>query len=416
MDPGLSIIDARPLAAYNGWRMRGEARGGHLPGAIAFPVGWLDRLDDEAIHRLLVDKGAFDGGGIAVYGWGHEDAGRVAARLRSLGATGVAVHGPGFAALAADLTVPLEELPRCTELVHVAWLRALLDGAVSEAPPNPRWSLFHVDFGGPEAYEQGHIPGAFHLDTDLLEDPDDWDCRDPQALHDALSRLGIAHDSTVILYGRDLPADAAAVVPGRRAGQLAAVRALLLLRYAGVQDVRLLDGGFDRWVDVGHPIETVSRRPDPIRSFGAEIPGHPELLVDVDGAREILADPDGAVLVSVRSWAEHVGQTSGYATLGQVGRIPGDVWGNAGSDAYHMEHYRTIENTMRPYPEIAANWASVGITPDRHVAFYCGTGWRASEAWFYARLQGWPRIAVYDGGWLDWSRDPDRNPIAVGEP
>ena len=74
-----------------------------------------------------------------------------------------------------------------------------------------------------------------------------------------------------------------------------------------------------------------------------------------------------------------------------------------------------VDNTMRAYPEIAANWEEAGIVPDKRVAFYCGTGWRASETWFYAYLMGWPRIAVYDGGWYEWSRDPLNNPIEVGE-
>ena len=98
------------------------------------------------------------------------------------------------------------------------------------------------------------------------------------------------------------------------------------------------------------------------------------------------------------------------------GRISGDVWGNCGTDAYHMQHYRNIDNTMRAYPEIAANWADAGITRDKWVAYYCGTGWRASETWFYAYLMGWERIAVYDGGWFEWSQDPVNNPIEVGEP
>ena len=81
-----------------------------------------------------------------------------------------------------------------------------------------------------------------------------------------------------------------------------------------------------------------------------------------------------------------------------------------------MQHYRSVDNAMRPYPEIAANWAEAGITPDKWVAFYCGTGWRASETWFYAWIQGWSRIAVYDGGWFEWSQDPVNNPIEVGLP
>ena len=81
-----------------------------------------------------------------------------------------------------------------------------------------------------------------------------------------------------------------------------------------------------------------------------------------------------------------------------------------------MQHYRNVDNTMRAYPEIVANWAEAGITADKHVAFYCGTGWRAAETWFYADLLGWPRAAVYDGGWFEWSQDPINNPIEIGLP
>jgi thiosulfate/3-mercaptopyruvate sulfurtransferase len=150
--------------------------------------------------------------------------------------------------------------------------------------------------------------------------------------------------------------------------------------------------------------------------FGASIPQRPELIVDIDEAKAIIADPDGAALVSVRTWREHVGAVSGYNYIGPAGRISGDVWGNCGTDAYHMQHYRTVENTMRPYPEIAANWAENGITPDKRLAFYCGTGWRASETWLYATLMGFPQVAVYDGGWFEWSSDPVNNPIEIGDP
>jgi thiosulfate/3-mercaptopyruvate sulfurtransferase len=190
----------------------------------------------------------------------------------------------------------------------------------------------------------------------------------------------------------------------------------MLLRYAGVDDVRLLDGGYDWWVQAGHELETVDRPPTPVASFGAQVPVRPEVIVDLEEAKDILADRDGAALVSVRTWKEHIGRVSGYNYIGPAGRIAGDVWGNCGTDAYHMQHYRNVDNTMRSYPEIAANWAEAGITPDKRVAFYCGTGWRASETWFYAWLQDWPRISVYDGGWFEWSTDPLNNPIEVGEP
>ena len=138
--------------------------------------------------------------------------------------------------------------------------------------------------------------------------------------------------------------------------------------------------------------------------------------MDIDEAKAIIADKGGAALVSVRTWKEHIGRVSGYNYIDPAGRISGDVWGNCGSDAYHMQHYRNVDNTMRSYPEIVANWAEAGITADKWVAFYCGTGWRASETWLYAALQGWDRIAVYDGGWFEWSKDPVNNPIETGDP
>jgi molybdopterin synthase sulfurtransferase len=414
--PGRTLVDVRPLPAYNGWRLQGEARGGHIPGATAFPLAWLTTVDGPEIDRLLEAKAITHGREIVVYGDGAEDAGAFGSRLQALGLDGVRVYEDGWSTWAVDETLPIERLPHYDRLVHVDWLRAVLGGERPEAAPHGRFLLFHVNFGVPEEYEEGHIPGALYLDTNLLEDPATWNRRPPGVLVTALRGLGITRDTTVVVYGRDTEGDANEKWPGRRAGQIAATRAAMILRYAGVDDVRLLDGGYDWWVRAGNPLETTRRVPSPVSSFGAPIPVRPDVIVDIAEAKAILADPANAALVSVRTWNEHIGAVSGYNYIGPAGRIAGDVWGNCGSDAYHMQHYRNIDNTMRAYPEIAANWSEAGITADKWIAFYCGTGWRASETWFYAYLMGWERIAVYDGGWFEWSQDPVANPIAIGEP
>jgi thiosulfate/3-mercaptopyruvate sulfurtransferase len=415
-DPDLLLVDVRSTAAYNGWRLNQETRGGHLPGAVAFPRAWLTSVDDAEIERQLQERGALGGRSTVVYGDGPDDAADVADRLVALGQARVRVYEPGFGAWAADDVLPIERLPRYDRLVHVAWLRELLAGGRPESAPPGRHLLFHVNFGVPAEYEEGHLPTALYLDTNRLEDPATWNRRSPAELEAALRALGISHDATIILYGRDTEGDADEKWPGRRAGQIAATRAAMILRYAGADDVRILDGGYDWWVREGNPLETEIRQPTPVAAFGPRVPLRPDVIVDIDEAKEIIADPAGAALVSVRTWREHVGNVSGYNYIGPAGRIAGDVWGNCGTDAYHMQHYRTVENTMRAYPEIAANWAEAGITPDKWVAFYCGTGWRASETWFYAYLMGWQRVAVYDGGWFEWSKDPVNNPIEIGEP
>jgi molybdopterin synthase sulfurtransferase len=415
-DPDLTIVDTRPLTAYNGWRLDDETRGGHIPGAVAFPSAWLTSVDGAEIRRILDEKGVVAGRDVVVYGARGDDAEAVAAALGTLGIETVRVYADGFPTWAADADLPVDRLPKYDRLVHIDWLRDVLAGERPEAAPEGKFLLFHVNFGVPEEYAEGHIPGALYLDTNRLEDPADWNRRSPEAIDAAVRALGITHDTTVVVYGRDTEGDANEKWPGRRAGQIAATRALMILRYAGVDDVRLLDGGYDWWVRTGHPLETEPREPTPVESFGVTIPLRPEVIVDIAEAKQIIADPEGAALVSIRTWREHIGNVSGYNYIGPAGRIKGDVWGNCGTDAYHMQHYRNVDNTMRAYPEITANWAEAGITADKWVAFYCGTGWRASETWFYAYLQDWPRVAVYDGGWFEWSQDPINNPIEIGEP
>jgi thiosulfate/3-mercaptopyruvate sulfurtransferase len=415
-DPALAIVDVRPIAAYNGWRLRGEARGGHVPGAVSFPIAWLESVEAAEVHKLLVAKGVLGGRTIVVYGYGAAEGRALRTRLEELGETDVAIYESGWTAWAADENLPLERLPNYEKLVHTEWLRELLAGGRPEAYDGQRFLLFHVNFGVPEEYAEGHLPDALYLDTNWLENPVDWNRRSPADLDASLRALGITHDTTVVLYGRDTEGQANEKWPGRRAGQIAATRAAQILRYSGVEDVRLLDGGYDWWVRAGYPLETTPRFPKSVPEFGVSVPQRPDLIIDIDDAKRILADKPGAALVSVRSWREHIGKVSGYNYIEKAGRIAGDVWGNCGTDAYHMQHYRSVDNTMRAYPEIAANWEEAGITRDKWVAFYCGTGWRASETWFYAYLMGWERIAVYDGGWFEWSKDPLNNPIETGEP
>ena len=293
-DPHLTIVDVRPLVAYNGWHRGGVARGGHVPGAVAFPIAWIDSVDEAEIQRLLDSKGLTAGREIAVYGDGDVDAAAFVTRLGALGIDGARILDGGAPAWAADEALPLERLPNYDKLVDIAWLREVLDGGRPEAAPNGRFLLFHVNFGVPEEYAEGHIPGALFLDTNWLEDPADWNRRPPEVIDAALRGLGITHDTTVVVYGRDTEGEANEKWPGRRAGQIAATRALMILRYAGVDDVRLLDGGYDWWVRAGNPLETELRTPTPVPSFGVKVPLRPEVIVDIDEAKEIIADPAGA--------------------------------------------------------------------------------------------------------------------------
>jgi molybdopterin synthase sulfurtransferase len=410
-DPAHAILDVRPLAAYNGWRLRGEPRGGHVPGARSLPLEWTRYLDwIEALERKALDPAR----PLAVYGYTAGDADRMAGYLARLGYSGVDVYPDFPGGWAADPARPLRRLERHRHLVHARWLRDLMQGDAPEEPPAGDWVVCHAHFDNPGDYDRGHIPGAVSLDTNRLESPETWNRRSPGELRDALLELGIRRDTTVVLYGRFSHPSYAQPDPGKSAGQLAAMRCAVLMLYAGVEDVRVLNGGIHAWEAAGYELSTDPVAPQPAGEFGAAIPARPEYVLDLPEARRLILAADGE-LVSVQGWAEFIGEFSGYHYIEAKGRIPGAVFGDTSSDAYHMENLRNLDNTTREFGEVAGRWAAAGIVPEKHIAFYCGTGWRASEAFMNAWLMGWPRISIYDGGWYEWTRDP-ANPIAIGVP
>src|SRR5438034_1869183 len=97
-DPATTIVDVRPLAAYNGWRLRGEARGGHIPGAVSFPIAWLESVEPAEVQKLLGVKGVLGRGTIVVYGYGAADGRALRTRLEELGESDVRLYASGWAA------------------------------------------------------------------------------------------------------------------------------------------------------------------------------------------------------------------------------------------------------------------------------------------------------------------------------
>lgn len=410
-DADTKLVDVRPIDAYNGWRLRDEARGGHIQGARTLPFKWSEYLEWVEIVR---DKGIAPDHSVIVYGYDGEKTERAADLFLEAGHERVQVYHDFIGEWCADDSLPMDRLPRYRHLVPPWWLdRSRARGGTVQRHVSSI-VLCHAHYRNYRDYEKGHIPGAVALDTNRLESADTWNRRSPDEVRDALLELGITSDSTVVLYGRYSFPDNRDPFPGSSAGQIAAFRCAFIMLWAGVRDVRVLNGGLQSWLDAGLPTTTAPAELRPADDFGVQTPDSPELAVDLPEAREILASPSGN-LVCVRSWPEYIGEVSGYNYIEKKGRIPGAVFGNCGSDAYHMENYRNLDHTSREFGEIAAAWESIGVTADKRNAFYCGTGWRGSEAFFNAWLMGWPRVSVFDGGWFEWSND-DANPVETGIP
>jgi len=409
--PHIRIIDIRPVDAYNGWKIRGEKRGGHIHSAKSLPLKWTKYMDWIEIVR---SKKIATHHSLVIYGYEKEECIQVAKLFTKAGYEKVSLYDDFIHEWSANEHLPMEHLARYKNLVSADWVKTLLDG---EKPPeynNEKYIICHAHYRNREAYLSGHIPEAIDLDTLALESPEDWNARSPEELKKALEAHGITSDTTVILYGKFMFPDNEDDFPGSAAGHLGAIRCAMIMLYAGVKDVRILNGGYQSWIDEGYALSTDDLVKSPVANFGTEIPAFPEIIVDIDEAKNMI-QAEHADIVSVRSWPEYIGEVSGYNYIENKGRIPGSVFGNCGTDAYHMENYRNVDHTIREPQEVVEIWKEVNITPDKHLAFYCGTGWRGSEAFFNAWLMGWEKVAVFDGGWLEWSNDSN-NPFETGIP
>ncbi|UJF17268.1 hypothetical protein L0B53_00380 [Vibrio sp. SS-MA-C1-2] len=203
----------------------------------------------------------------------------------------------------------------------------------------------------------------------------------------------------MIIYGRDTSA---------------AARAASIMMNLGVKDVRLLDGGWTIWQQTDSPQQALINYKQPQNTFGTER-SNKTVIIDTKEVKTLLKDKNKNSLVSIRSWQEYIGNTSGYSYIDPKGRIAGAKWGHAGSDPYHLEDFRNVDGTMRSSQQIIKMWQQWGINSKQNVSFFCGTGWRASEAFFYAYVMGWQNISVYDGGWYEWSSIKE-NKVETGIP
>ena len=396
------MLDLRPEPAYQGWKLDGALRGGHVAGAMDFPISWLGLMDEAKLDEVLSQKGVTSGKTVVLYGAEKLDGEgqKLLAALGRKGVKRVVLFNAPALSWTADETIPMYSYPKYYLYVYPEWLKSLMDGGKPENYDGRTFKVFEASWGEEKtSYVNGHIPGSIHINTDDFEEGPIWNRLSDERLKAAMEMYGITKDTLVVLYSTT--------------ANMAAARIAWILMYYGVEDVRLLDGGFNAWKNTGLPVSTESTPKEPVKDFGGNVPANKELIIDTEEAKAVIADTNGR-LVSIRAWAEQIGETSGYAWLERKGRISGDVWGHSGPDSQTLPDFENVDGTMRNYIEITRIWDEWGIHPENNVATFCGTGWRAAEVNFDFYVLGWPHISLYDGGWCEWSNDP-ANPVQFGD-
>ncbi|MFC9132700.1 sulfurtransferase [Streptomyces sp. NPDC057099] len=280
------------------------------------------------------------------------------------------------------------------ESLPVLTTAAELDLLLRTGDPAPvvldvRWRL--GDPHGRAHYLEEHIPGARYvdLDTELAAPATPEGGRhplpDPESLQAAARRWGLSAGRPVVVYDDN--------------GNTAAARAWWLLRWAGVEQVLLLDGALDAWRAAGLP--TASGEPE------TQVPGDIVLkpgqlpVLDADAAAEVAR---GGVLLDARAAERYRGEVEPVDP--RAGHIPGARSAPTGDNL-------AADGTFRPAEDLALRFTALGADDATEVAVYCGSGVTAAHTVAALAHAGIP-AGLYPGSWSAWSADPAR-PAAQGE-
>jgi thiosulfate/3-mercaptopyruvate sulfurtransferase len=325
-DKDFAVVDARTDEEYIGWQLYGETRGGHIPGAVQIPYAWYIN-SDKTVLKYSDLKTMFESREITrdkevtAYCTVGIRSGFVYFLYRLMGYPKASNYDGSMAEWSADASLPEEKLPRFSTVVHPSWVKTLLDyhkaGSTSSAPPeypydrNHKYLIFETQWGTIDdatAYKSGHIPGAIHSNSDIYENGyPRWFLIPDTDLRAAIGNMGITTEATVVVYSDS---------------RIFAARLWWILKYAGVNDVRFLNGGYQNWLASGYAAEMTINYPVPTAFSGTS---HPEYLASTSYVFSRYANTSTTLRADVRSKNEYDGLVSGYSYLTAKGRIPNSV-------------------------------------------------------------------------------------------
>ncbi|WP_408959878.1 sulfurtransferase [Natrinema sp. 74] len=234
-----------------------------------------------------------------------------------------------------------------------------------------------------EAYEEEHAPGAigFNWETQL-QDQTQRDILEKEDFEELLGSHGISEDDTVVLYGDN--------------SNWFAAYAYWQFKYYGHDDVKLLDGGREYWLE--NDYSTTDEEPD-----------FSETEYDAAGPRESIrayredvenAIDRGVPLVDVRSPEEYSGEVLAPPGLQETAQRGGHI---PGAKNISWAAVTNDDGTFKTRDELEELYAEEDIDGNETTVAYCRIGERSSVAWFALHeLLGYDDAVNYDGSWTEW--------------
>ncbi len=242
--------------------------------------------------------------------------------------------------------------------------------------------LVLMDMRPPEAYSNGHIPGARSFDIfgisliDTRPEPLEaflW------MIEHLIQGKGVNNGSNVVVYDD---------IAGMRSARL-----FWFLEFFGHDAVHMLNGGFNAWRDAGFPLTQQAIVP---KAGNFKMQTRRERIATVEDVLPKLHRP-AAVIVDTRSDAEYTGQV---VRAKRGGAIPGAV---------HLEWTNNLDakGFFKPAAELSRIYAESKITPDKEVIPHCQGAYRSAHTYLALRLLGYPTVRNYLGSWGEWGNRED---------
>jgi thiosulfate/3-mercaptopyruvate sulfurtransferase len=257
---------------------------------------------------------------------------------------------------------------------------AMLISAADLAKQTAGRDVVLIDPRPRKSYDAGHIPGAVWIDAEAWskaivanEGKDPWVER--------IGKAGIDGTLPVVVYDDSRP--------------MAAARVWWILRYWGIKDVRLLNGGLKAWQNDGGKLD---RTTPTIKEGKPDLKQDPTRLATRDRIHELLKSKKIDQLVDARSRGEHCGEKK---TAKRNGAIPG---------AQHLEWSDTIDartGKFKSADQLTKLFKEAGIDLDRPSTTYCQSGGRAAVMAFVIELMTGKPARNYYRSWAEWGNHPD---------
>ncbi|MEM1589652.1 MAG: rhodanese-like domain-containing protein [Candidatus Bathyarchaeia archaeon] len=319
----------------------------------------------------------------------------VAAFIVSLAASMMVSHANAYF-IPSGAYIPVRVIP---PIVSTQWLYR----AIQCKTPN----LVVLDIRDSDSYNAGHVPGAINVPAA------EWYINDPftvpfeipwmemppvDELFALIGSAGITKYSYVVVVGST--SGIMEPVPLALYNTATITRVAITLLYAGVRNVAILDGGYEKWAYEGKPVSTEPVTPKPVKYDGKVNAG---MLVSMDYVaskigKSIIIDARDEVVYKCmvqELWCAYKGHipTARNLPTPSLWDIKTDESGNV--------TYITYKSTLTLWRMAleATGWEIL-----KEVIVYCGVGGYASTTYFLlSEVFGYLNVKFYDGSAQEWT-------------